>query len=196
MNAITAQVSGQDFNMRNDAIKRRNAEAAYNLHEKYNGDNQKTLESLENLLKGKAAEVPQQEFTKLDAGQMKQVALPIGKTLEETIDLWRNVRVEAISGPQPTTADYQLAATASSKIRQVEAQIGLHQQAKSEIEITAINEEVGMSEVASMELPTAIDREVLVMQKRYEQAISSYSFHVQMQKNGFESDMPSFYKIA
>ena len=56
---------------------------------------------------------------------MKQVAFPIGKTLEETIDLWRDVRTEAISVPQPTTADHQLAATASSKITQTEAQIGL-----------------------------------------------------------------------
>ena len=63
---------------------------------------------------------------------MKQIVLPIGKTLEETIDIWRDVRAEAISEPEPTTADYQLAATASAKIMQTETQITLHKRAQSE----------------------------------------------------------------
>ena len=191
MNTITAQISGQDTAFRNDAIRRRNAEVAYNSSDKYKIDNKKSLESLENLLNGKKevkeAELPRQEFNKLGAGQMKQVALPIGKTLEETINLWRDVRTEAISGPQPTTADYQLAATASSKIRQVEVELGLHQQAKSE---------TAMTKSASMELPITTDWETLIMEKRYEQAITSYSFQVEMQKNGFKHESPSFQKAA
>ena len=191
MNAITAQISGQDHALRNDTIRRRNAEMAYNSSDKYKIDNKKTLESLENLLKGKKevkeAEVPRQEFNKLGAGQMKQVALPIGKTLEETINLWQNVRTEAISGPQPTTADYQLAATASSKIRQVEVELGLQQQAMSRAEMT---------KSVSTELPSTTDRETLIREKRYEQAITSYSFHVQMQKNGFKHESPSFQEVA
>ena len=46
---------------------------------------------------------------------MKQIALPVGKTLEETIDIWRNVRAEAISEPEPTTADYQSCSNRISK---------------------------------------------------------------------------------
>ena len=84
-------------------------------------------------------------------------------------------------------ADYQLAATASSKIRQAEVDLGHHQHAKSEIET---------AKMASVELPSSTDREMHKLQKRYEQAISSYSFHVQMQKRGFEIDVPSFYKVA
>lgn len=185
MNAITAQTSGQYNTIRNDAIRRRNAEVAYNSGDKYKIDNKKTLESLKKEVK--EAEVPRQEFNKLGAGQMKQVALPIGKTLEETIHLWQDVRTEAISTPQPTTADYQLAATASSKIRQVEVELGLHQQAVSRSEL---------AKSASLELPTTTDRETLIMEKRYEQAINSYSFQIEMEKNNFKHESPSFHSVA
>ena len=127
---------------------------------------------------------------------MKQITLPIGKTLEETIDIWRSVRAEAISEPEPTTTDYQLAATASAKIMRTEAQIMLHNRAQTEIESATVLEEAESVKMASMELPSALDREVRIMQKRYEQAISSYSFQVHMKLKGFENDQPSFYKIA
>lgn len=185
------QVSGQDYSIRNDALRRRNAEIAYNRVEKYNDVNKKVLEATEKINSNKTAVIEvvasRQEFEGLGAGQMKQVSLPIGKTLEETIDLWRDVRTEAISVPEPTTADYQLAATASSKIRQAETDLGLHQHARSQIETTKL---------ASVELPSTTEREMLKLQKRYEHAISSYSVHVQMQKRGFEIDIPSFYKVA
>ena len=100
-----AQVSGQDYLIRNDALRRRNAEIAYNREEKYKAVNQKILEASENINANKTvvkeADVSRQEFKGLGAGQMKQVSLPIGKTLEETIDLWRDVRTEAISVPEP-----------------------------------------------------------------------------------------------
>ncbi len=110
-----------------------------NRNVQYNGQNQKMVEDLEALLIGKKepeiVQPERQEFQELSAGQMKQIALPIGKTLEETIDLWRDVRAEAISEPEPTTADYQLAATASAKIMRTEAQIALHNRAQSEIDM-------------------------------------------------------------
>ena len=185
MTTIMAQVSVQNYNIRNDSFRRFNAKTAYNSLKKYSGDNQKALESLENLRSEKTevkeADVSNKGFNKLGAGQMKQVALPIGKTLEETIDLWREVRAEAISGPQPTTADFQLAATASSKIRQVEVELGLHQQTAVKIKTQTMDSE---------------GQDILITKKRYEQAITSYSFHVQMQKNGFKHDLPSIQKIA
>ena len=130
MNAVMTQAVASDQLQRYDASRRRNAESAYDRHVQYNGQNQKTVEDLEALLMGKKepeiVQPEQQEFQELGAGQMKQIALPVGKTLEETIDLWRDVRAEAISVPEPTTADYNLAATASAKIMQTEAQIALH----------------------------------------------------------------------
>lgn len=199
MHAISTAVAG-DYVQRYDAIRRRNAEIAYDRHVQYNGRNQKTVAGLENLLTGKKelenAQPEHREFQRLGGGQMKQIALPIGKTLEETIDLWRDVRAEAISEPEPTTTDYQLAATASAKIMRTEAQIMLHDKAQAEIETAVAHEEVEAAKMASVELSSVLDREVQIMHKRYEQAISSYSFQIQMKQKGFETDRPSFYKIA
>lgn len=202
MNAVMTQVAASDHIQRYDAIRRRNAESAYNRNVQYNGQNQKTVEDLESLLRGKKepenVQPERQEFQQLGAGQVKQIALPVGKTLEETIDLWRDVRTEAVSEQQPTTADYQLAATASAKIRQTETQIALEKLAQSNIEMASIQEQVNTAKAkaVSMELPSGPERELLILQKRYEQAISSYSFQVHMKQKGFEIDRPSFYKIA
>ena len=46
-----------------------------------------------------------------------------------------------MSVPEPSTADYRLAATASAKIMQTEAQIALHKRAQSEIEAAATRED-------------------------------------------------------
>ncbi|MBO0588797.1 hypothetical protein [Sporosarcina sp. E16_8] len=200
MNAIMTRATAGDNSQRYEANRRRSAESAYNRNVQYNGENQKLVEKLETLLTGKkGSEIVQserQEFQPLSGGQMKQIALPIGKTLEESIDSWRDVRAEAISEPEPTTADYNLAATASAKIMRTEAQIRLHNRARSEIEMSVASEEAATAKLASMELPTALDREVLIVQRRYEKAISSYSFQVMMKQKGFEIDRPSFYKTA
>lgn len=200
MNAVLTQVATHDQMLRNDALRRRNAENAYDRQVKYNGDNQKILKALEDLLTGKmeleSVQIEQPKVKELSAGQVKQVAIPVGKTLEETIGLWRNVRSEAISIPEPTTSDYQLAAKATSKIIQAEAQIALHNFAHTEIERVSSVEEAESAKVASTELPSKLDYEVLEEQRRFEQAISSYSFHVQMKQQGFEIEWPSFYKVA
>ena len=200
MNAIFSQVATHDTLHQNDALRRRYAESAYDRNVKYNGENQKTLKKLEDLLIGNKEPEPveseQPKISQLGAGQVKQIAIPVGKTLEETIDLWRNVRSDAISVPDPTTADFQLAAKASSKIAHAEAQITLHNYATSEIERARTVEESEVAKIASMELPSKLDYELLKTQKRYEHAISSYSFHVQMKQQGFEIQLPSFYKVA
>ncbi|MER2090240.1 MAG: hypothetical protein ABS920_10905 [Sporosarcina sp.] len=200
MNAVSAHAVAGDYVQRYDAMRRRNAETAYNRHVQYNGQNQQKVAELEDLLTGKKEpEILQQErqgFQQLSGGQMKQIVMPLGKTLEETIVGWRNVRAEAISEPAPTTADYLLAATASAKIMRTEAQISLHNKAQTEIEEAVAHEKAEAAKIASMELPSDLDREVQIMQKRYEQAISSYSFHALMKQKGFEIDRPSFYKIA
>ncbi len=199
MNAVMTYASANDQWQRYDAIRRKNAEAAYDRHARYNGVNQKVLNELDAILTGEGgpAEIQsdRQSHQTLDAGQVKQVTFPVGKTLEETIDLWRGVRADALSVPEPSTADYQLAATASAKIMQTEAQIALEKRAQSEVETELFQDELQTASMASEDLPS-LDREVLLLQKRYDQAISSYSFHVQMKRNGFEIERPSFYKIA
>lgn len=197
MNAVLTYASASDQLQRYDTIRRRNAENAYDRNVQYNGQNQKMLEKLEALLTGKdEPEAVQPKRQELGAGQVKQVALPIGKTLEETIDLWRDVRTDAISVPEPTTADYQLAATASAKIMQTETQIALNKLAQSESVAAAKREETETAQVALMDVSSAADYKALLMQKRYERAISTYSFQVEAKQNGFKIDWPSFYKVA
>ena len=53
MNAVLSQIAMHDPIQRNDTLRRRNAESAYDRHVKYNGENQKTLSALEDLLTGK-----------------------------------------------------------------------------------------------------------------------------------------------
>lgn len=210
MNVMLAKISGQDHLVRNDAIRRRNAEVAYDRHEDYNATMKKKLSQLENLIRGNvepetaipnekvvAEQVVQEKRNEqLDAGQIKRISLPLGKTLEETIRLWRDVRTDAISVPQPTTADQQLASKASAEIRKTEAQIGLNLRANSEIDLAARQANLDIAEVTSKEFTSSVERELHKLQKKYEQAISSYSYHVQMKQSGFAIETPSFYKIA
>lgn len=200
MNAVMTFATASDQLQRYDAIRRKNAENAYDRNVQYNGQNQKTLEKLEALLMGKDepqdVQPEQQELQELGAGQMKQVALPIGKTLEETIDLWRDVRTDAVSVPEPTTADHQLAATASAKIMQAETQLALQKLAQSEFEATMVRREAETGNVVSFELPAGVDREAFMRQKRFEQAISTYAFQVEAKQKGYGLDEPQFSKVA
>ncbi|WP_203249146.1 hypothetical protein [Sporosarcina beigongshangi] len=200
MNAVMTFATASDQLQRYDAIRRKNAENAYDRNVQYNGQNQKTLEKLEALLTGKdeleVVQPEQQELQELGAGQMKQVELPIGKTLEETIDLWRDVRTDAVSVPEPTTADYQLAATASAKIIQTETQIALQKLAQSEFEVTMARREAETGNIVSFELPVGVDREAFMMQKRFEQAISTYSIQAEAKQKGYSLDESQFSRVA
>jgi len=130
MNAVMTYATTSDQAQRYDTIRRRNAENAYERNVQYNGQNQKMVEELVASLVGKKepenVQPEREKFKKLDAGQMKQMVFPIGNTLERTIELWRDVRAEAVTKPEPTTADYQLAATATSKIMQTETLFNLN----------------------------------------------------------------------
>lgn len=199
MNAIMTFASAADQMQRYDAVRRRNAEQAYHRQADYNGRNQKMLDDLEALLTGKKepdAGQESREFKKLDAGQVKQIALPLGKTLEETIDAWRDVRREAISAPEPTTADHQLAATASAKIMETEARLALQKREQSQMEAESSRAKVEAFKVVSMDLPTDLEREMLLEQKRFAKAISAYSIQVEAKRNGFIAEWPSYNKIA
>lgn len=199
MNAIMTFASAADQLQRYDGIRRRNAEQAYHRQAEYNGRNQKMLDDLEALLTGKKEPEAGQEsrdFKKLDAGQVKQIALPLGKTLEETIDAWRDVRREAISVQEPTTADHQLAATASAKIMETETRLALQKREQSQMESEANRAKTEALKVASMDLPSDLEREMLIEQKRIAKAISAYSIQVEAKRNGFIAEWPSFNKTA
>lgn len=199
MNAIMTFASAADQLQRYDAAKRRNAEKAYDRQAEYNGRNQKTLDDLEALLTGKNEPANQSEskdFKKLDAGQVKQIALPLGQTLEETIDAWRDVRREAISSKDPTTAEQQLAATASAKIMETESRLALQKREQSQREAEATRAKAETFKVVSMDLPTDLEREMLLERKRFAKAISAYSIQIEAKQRGFIAEWPSFSKIA
>lgn len=199
MNAIMTFASAADQLQRYDAVRRRNAEQAYDRQAEYNGRNQKTLNDLEALLTGKnepAVQPESREFSKLDAGLVKQIILPLGKTLEETIDAWRDVRREAISVPEPTTADHQLAATASAKIMDTEARLALQMREKTQMDAEVNREKAESLKVATMDLPTDLEREVLLERRRFEKAISAYSIQTEGKRNGFIAELPRFNKSA
>ncbi|WP_252501861.1 hypothetical protein [Sporosarcina sp. Marseille-Q4943] len=199
MNAIMTFATAADQMQRYDAVRRKSAEQAYYRNADYNGRNQKTLNDLEALLIGKnepEAVQESREFEKLDAGQVKQIALPLGKTLEETIDAWRDVRREAVSVQEPTTADHQLAATASAKIMETEARLALQKREQSQMEAEANRAKAEAFKVAAMDLPTDVEREVLLEQKRFAQAISAYSIQVEAKRNGFIAEWPSINRTA
>lgn len=197
MNAIMTSVADQM--QRFDAVRRRSAEHAYDRQADYNGRNQKTLGDLEALLTGKkesAVQLESRDFKKLDAGQVKQIALPLGKTLEETVDAWRDVRREAISSPEQTTAQQQLAATASAKILETEAQMALEKRQETQMKLEASRSTTESLQAAAVELASSPNREELLERKRFEKAISAYSVQVEAKQNSFSLQWPSFYKTA
>lgn len=200
MNAVMTYATTSDQAQRYDTIRRRNAENAYERNVQYNGQNQKMVEELVASLVGKKepenVQPEREKFKKLDAGQMKQMVFPIGNTLERTIELWRDVRAEAVTKPEPTTADYQLAATATSKIMQTETQIALRKIEQSEIETAVERKKEAYAKVVSVDFSADVDRDAVFKQRRFEKAISTYSIQKEAKQNGFEFDLPSFYKVA
>lgn len=179
----------------NERVRRKNAEEAYRKNEEYDSN---TQEAILKLISEKLAETEQvkEEINTLGAGQVKQVHLPIGKTLEETIALWGDVRSQALATPEPTTADYQLAAKASSNIQRAQSQLGLDQQAATEVG-TAVHEEskAAFAQLA-MEFPTKIEQTLFEQEQKYQRAISAYTFQVQLKMNGFKIDTPSYLRVA
>lgn len=172
-------------------LKRRHAERAYEKQAQYNGKHQQMIKALQ-----EEPAVAKTMMPSFEAGQVKQIALPLGKTLEETIQLWKDVRRDAVSQPEPTTADYQLAAKASAKIRQTEAQIALHERTQSIVETEAIHQQFVQSKMKANTVGTRAARRQHHSEKHFEHAVSSYSFQVMMKEKGFQLTEPSFFRIA
>lgn len=190
MNAVMGFASAAEQLQRYDAVRRRNAENAYERQSEFREHTNKTKEDLEALLRGVQEPVEQaseekSRFQKLDAGQVKNIAIPLGNNLEETIDLWRDVRREAYSVPEPTTADYQLGSKASAKIAQAELQLALHNRAKT------IRDQMSASNAVFTSIEVMTDTGADHIQKRYDNAFSAYSLQNQAQINHYQIESPA-----
>ena len=183
MNAVMGFASAAEQLQRYDSVRRKNAENAYERQTEFREQTQKTKDDLVALLRGNSQPVEQpqdnkKDLSKLDAGQVKNISIPLGNNLEETMDLWRDVRREAYSETSPTTADYQLASEASVKISKGELQLALHNRAK------AIRDNVGS--VSTNPITDGPSR----MQQKYSHVFSIYQIQNQARMNQYEMEQP------
>lgn len=176
-----------------ERIRRQSAEEAYRKDHEYH---ERKEDKMAKLLTKMLLEDDEPKLRRRDAGQIKPVHMPLGKSLEETINLWKDVRNEALIGPEPTTADYQLASKASMNIRRTEAQLGLNRQANSAVDAAVHQERQAVFTRMTEEFSTPIEAKIYDQQQKYKRATSAYSFQVQMKLNGFKVNTPSFLKIA
>lgn len=181
-------------NTRYENAKKRSAEVAYTRHADYTGGNEAKRDELAQRLTATQADPQPQEFRKLDAGQLKQVALPLGETLEETIASWRNVRSEALSKTDPSEVDHQLAAAASAKIMEAEAQLALEDRLRS-AQLAEASLENSM--VKPQQSKSATDSSLAdAMRKLYDQAAAAYAIQSDAKQHGYMGASPAYSLIA
>lgn len=181
-------------NTRYENAKKRSAEVAYARHADYTGGNEAKRNELAQRLTATQADPQPQEFRKLGAGQLKQVALPLGETLEETIASWRNVRSEALSKTDPSEVDHQLAAAASAKIMEAEAQLALEDRLRS-AQLAEASREASL--VQPKQSNTATDSSLAdAMRKLYDQAAAAYAIQTSAKQHGYMGASPVYSLIA
>ncbi|REB05968.1 hypothetical protein DVB69_13570 [Sporosarcina sp. BI001-red] len=184
-------------NTRYENARKRSAEVAYTRHADYAGGNEAKRNDLaQRLTNTQTDSQPAQlkEFKKLGAGQLKQVALPLGETLEETIQSWRHVRSEALSNPEPSEVDHQLAAAASAKIMEAEAQLALENRLR-----TAQRTEESREDSMMQPQPTnsTMDSSLAdAMHKLYDQATAAYSIQTSAKQHGYMEANSAYSLIA
>ena len=174
-------------NTRSEYAKKRSAETAYTRHADYvEGNASKRNEVAQHLTRSQTStgmpEAETEAYKKLGAGQLKQIALPLGETLEETIHSWQNVRREALSASDSSEVDHQLAAAASAKILETEAQLALEDRQRS---IQQADATMASPSLASDEL-----------QKVFTHAKEVYAFQTEAKQRGYEVEHPGFSQIA
>ena len=177
MNAVMGFASAAEQLQRYDSVRRKNAENAYERQTEFREQTRKTKDDLVALLHGNSQD-NKKDVPKLDAGQVKNISIPLGNNLEETMELWREVRKEAYSKAPPTTADYQLASEASVKISKAELQLALHNRAK------IIRDNTGsVSDKLVTDGPSR-------MQQKYSHAFSIYQIQNQARMNQYQMQEP------
>ncbi len=181
-------------NTRYENARKRSAEVAYTRHADYAGGNEAKRNELAQRLTNTQADAQPNEFKKLNAGLLKQVVLPLGETLEETIQSWRQVRSEALSNPEPSEMDHQLAAVASAKIAETEAQLALEDRLRSAQLAEASRE----SSLMQPQQPNSETNSSLAdaMRKLYDQAAAAYAIQTGAKQHGYMTASPAYSLIA
>lgn len=138
MNVILSAAAQDQLN-RFDTVRRKSAEQAYSSQMGMKDSTESLVKRLEALLLGDMTEQEAIETVKehrqqteaLQAGQMERIIMPLGTTLEETIDAWRQVRSDVGNQEQLTPKNIALSSKASAEIRSADALIALHNLARS-----------------------------------------------------------------
>lgn len=178
---------------KSEHARKRSADLAYTRHAEFAGGNESKRNEVAQQLSSAPSSIEPSEtrtFEKLGAGQLKHVALPLGETLEETIASWRDVRREALSETDPTETDRQLAAAASAKIMEAEAQLALEDRLRS-VELSRATQEARTTETPRAEISFADE-----MKHLFEAATEAYAFQTDAKQRGYEVIQPSFSQSA
>ena len=127
-----------------------------------------------------------------------------GSTPEETIELLKHVKRAALAPAEPSAKDLRMAASASTRIQIAQAQVDLNEIAESQIEFETRRQKEIQFETMNKTMQVdfqepqnvQLDQQKQKQLRLFEEAISKYSFHVQMKQKGFQLQQPSFYRIA
>lgn len=199
--------------------QRKDAGQAYRKHAEYFQPKTPSLNELEELLLGnkeKEKDTPElsaaiRELHQIEKQSMMDIKVPSipvqsigGPTPEKTIELLEKVRSQALAETPATPQHILLAASATSKIRQEQAQVALNEMANGQIESEIKRQKELESEVfnrsmqVDFQAPKILEEDLqnLQVKRLKEQAIAKYSYQVQLRKYGFSDQQPSVFQIA
>lgn len=213
-----------NFEERKRAMQRKDAGDAYRKQTEYFQPKTPTLSDLEDLLLGNKEREPEtpevsaavREFQQLENTNSRtqhivDIKAPStsvqtigGPTHEKTIELLEKVRGSALALAEPTPQDLRVAASATAKIQQVQAQIMLNKEANRQIDIEVkrhIENEAAIynrSVQSDFQSPKVLEVDLSNLQKKRlkEQAIEKYSYQVHLKRFGFTDQQASFSRIA
>ena len=220
MSLVKATGNGMsNFTASIKAVQRKDAGQAYRRHAEYFLPKTPSLNDLEELLLGnkeKEKDTPElsaairefQQMEKQSIMDIKGPGIPIqsigGPTPEKTIELLEKVRSQALAETPATPQHLLVAASATSKIRQEQAQLTLNEMANRQIKIEVQRQKDIESEVfnrsmqVDFQTPKVLEDDLQNLQARRlkEQAITKYSYQVHLKMYGFSDQQPSFFQIA
>lgn len=199
--------------------QRKDAGQAYKKNAEYFQPKTPSLNELEELLLGnkeKEKDTPElsaairelHQMEKQSIMDIKGPSIPVqsigGPTPEKTIELLEKVRSQALAEMPATPQHILLAASATSKIRQEQAQVALNEMANGQIESEIKRQKEMESEVfnrsmqVDFQAPKILEEDLqnLQVKRLKEQAIAKYSYQVHIRKHGFSDQQPSFFQIA
>lgn len=218
MSLVKATGNGMS-NLLARTTQRKDAGQAYKKNAEYFQPKTPSLNELEELLLGnkeKEKDTPElsavlRELHQMEKQSMMDIkgpSIPVqsigGPTPEKTIELLEKVRSQALTETPATPQHLLLAASATSKIRQEQAQLALNEMANKQIESEVKRQKEMESEVfnrtmqVDFQAPKILEEDLqnLQVKRLKEQAIAKYSYQVHLRKYGFSDQQPSFFQIA